>query len=333
MAGVTSLSRRARRPCPSALIGIAAALLTAFLNVRAAAAATDVWIDTDPAIGAPWRDVDDAFALVLAFRSPELRIAGISTTYGNAGVARTTAVARDLARRSAVDVDVLAGAASPRDFQTNTAAVDALARALRRRRLTYVALGPLTNLAAFLQQHPELEGRIERVIFVGGRSPGYEPRFGRNGWLRIHDANVFKDPEAVARVLRSRIPLLLAPVETSSLLVLSRDDWNALQEGPPISRFLRTRSGVWVTFWTRILRHPGGPLFDSLAVLLASHPHGVLADSRFASVERSDLIARVNKQTREARRVQFATELTASARRRAIQRLRHAERLAPSPER
>jgi inosine-uridine nucleoside N-ribohydrolase len=46
-----------------------------------------VWIDTDPSIGAPWREVDDAFALLLAFQSPELEIVGISSTYGNAACA------------------------------------------------------------------------------------------------------------------------------------------------------------------------------------------------------------------------------------------------------
>src|SRR5688572_6609634 len=60
------------------------------------ASATRVWIDTDPSIGAPYREVDDGFALVLAFHSPERKIAGLSTTYGNAKVTRATEVARDL---------------------------------------------------------------------------------------------------------------------------------------------------------------------------------------------------------------------------------------------
>jgi pyrimidine-specific ribonucleoside hydrolase len=75
------------------------------------------WIDTDPSIGPPWREVDDAFALLLAFRCPELRIVGISTTYGNAPLRRTTAVGRDLVRRFGTravgEQMVFAGAASP----------------------------------------------------------------------------------------------------------------------------------------------------------------------------------------------------------------------------
>ena len=58
----------------------------------------DVWIDTDPSIGVPLHEADDGFALVQAFHSPELRIRGISTTYGNAGLGTTDRIAREMAR-------------------------------------------------------------------------------------------------------------------------------------------------------------------------------------------------------------------------------------------
>ena len=91
----------------------------------AQAKGTRVWIDTDPAIGSPFRDVDDAFALILAFHSPELHIAGISTTYGNAGLTRTTLVTRDLVRRfgqgaGITEADVYSGAASAGDVRKRT---------------------------------------------------------------------------------------------------------------------------------------------------------------------------------------------------------------------
>ena len=42
------------------------------------------WIDTDPACGqGATNDVDDCWALMMALRSPELALRGISTTFGN----------------------------------------------------------------------------------------------------------------------------------------------------------------------------------------------------------------------------------------------------------
>ena len=276
----------------------AALFLCLALNcVYEATARTSVWIDTDPAIGPPWREVDDAFALLLAFHSPEVRIAGISSTYGNVGLTRTTTVARDLARRFGRPArltasNVYAGASSPSDTTKRTAATDALAAALRRTRLTYVALGPLTNLAAFLNLYPELSGRIERVIFVGGRSPGQQLTFGPTGSLRVHDANVFKHPAAAAAVLRSSIPIVLAPVEISSQLALTREDLRRLRASGPAGDYLFRRTRIWLWFWTSFVREKGAPVFDVLAILPAIQEGLLVTEERFAKLDaRSDLVA------------------------------------------
>ncbi|HEX8679110.1 MAG TPA: nucleoside hydrolase [Chthoniobacterales bacterium] len=288
-------------------------LAAVFIFAAASACATDVWIDTDPSIGAPWREVDDGYALVLAFRSPELRIVGMSTTYGNAGLKRTTAVAREIVQRAGATVPVYRGASSPRDMQTSTEATEALARVLRSGRLTYIALGPLTNLASLLHHHPQLASRIERVIFVGGKSPGRALTFGPDDRLRVHDANVFKDPAAVRDVLRSRVPITLAPVEASSELVLARADVRALRGGDASARFLAARSGVWIWFWTNVVREKGGPLFDALAVLAAARPKTIRTETRFASVDDSaDLIA-ARVSTPGARPVRFCTRVEREA--------------------
>ena len=75
------------------------AVIIAIICAAQAAAARTVWIDTDVSIGSPIREVDDAYALLLAFHSPEIRIAGISATYGNASLEQTTRVAREMVRR------------------------------------------------------------------------------------------------------------------------------------------------------------------------------------------------------------------------------------------
>lgn len=291
------------------------------------AAAEPVWIDTDPALGAPWREVDDAFALLLAFHSPELQIAGLSTTYGNAGLPRTTTVARDLVRRfggaaGLTERAVYPGAASPRDHGKKSAATEALARALKHGKLTYVALGPLTNLAALLELHPELAPRIKRVILVGGRSAETRFAFGREKKFVVHDANIFKDPASAAAVLRAGRPLLLAPIELAPEIALTPADLRGISEDGAAGDYLLRRTRAWLWFWTRWVREEGGLAFDVLGVLPAVRPNLLEVESRFARFEANgDLVAYRTKRP-GTQWVQFATSARAGATRFILSRLR-----------
>jgi inosine-uridine nucleoside N-ribohydrolase len=302
-------------------------VLFAVVHLCATAFATNVWIDTDPSIGAPYREVDDAFALVLAFHSPELQIRGISTTYGNARLKRATQVARELVQQFGgvarlTQADVHPGARSRRDREGSTAANDVLAAALRKQRLTYVALGPLTNLASFLGQHPELAGRIDRVIFVGGRSPGTVFAFGPTGGLTIHDANVVKDPDAVRAVLASRVPITLAPVEASSRLILTKERRLELRDASPAAQFLYRKSRLWLWFWTAVVQHGGGPLFDALAVVGAARPELVTAERRHAWVRPTGELVAQRRPAEDARAVEFYSRLRPGWERFVVERLK-----------
>jgi inosine-uridine nucleoside N-ribohydrolase len=288
-------------------------------------ARTAVWIDTDPSIGAPWREVDDAFALLFAFASPELEIVGLSSTYGNAGVRRTTTVARDLAHRFGAAAPVFEGASSPQDHAARSAATDALARQLQARKLTYVALGPLTNLAAFLQLHPHLARNINRVIIVGGQSPDRPPRFGPKRSHRIHDANVFKDPASAAKVLQAGIPITLAAIDTARQLALTRSDLEQLRDGAPAARFLYSKTRVWLWFWTNYVREPGALVFDVLAVLPAIKPRLLNTEKRFAKVDDAGNLIAFRSREPNTHPVQFSTGVHADTKRLLLRRLRQSD--------
>lgn len=307
-------------------MAVAAVLAQFILPAAGAANGTAIWIDTDPSIGAFYREVDDAFALMLAYHSPEVRIAGLSTTYGNAGLGRTTKVARELIRRFGASAglaedEVFAGAASAEEMGRRTAASDALARALQNEKITYVALGPLTNLATFLQLHPELPGRIEGVILSGGRSPGYSLAFGSNDQWRIHDANVFKDPAAVQRVLQSSLPITLAPVETSSRLAFDQQNLRRMGTSGPAGEFLYRRSRIWSWFWTSVVGEDGGPLFDALAVLFAAQPQMVRTEARSAYLDETGNLLASKRFGPDTRPVQFCTAIRPAAKEFVLRRL------------
>lgn len=290
------------------------------------ARAERVWLDTDLSIGSPIREVDDAYALVLAFHSPEIRIAGLSTTYGNAPLGQTTRATLDLVERFGDSAgigreDVFAGAISARTLGERTRASDALAASLRKKKLTYVALGPLTNLATFLRLHPKLAERIERIIFLGGQAPGTSLAFGPSRSFRIHDANVFKDPAAVKIVLDSKIPIVIIPIDTASRLELDRDDVRSLKNSGPAGAYLAQRSGFWLWFWTNFVKTKGGPIFDAMAIVPAARPELLTMKQRSAEMDQAGNLIVTSRRTSGARPVRYCTGFAPGTKEFVMQRL------------
>ncbi|HSV62819.1 MAG TPA: nucleoside hydrolase [Chthoniobacterales bacterium] len=263
--------------------------------------AKNVWIDTDVSIGSPIREADDGFALVLAFHFPEIRILGVSTSYGNAPLEFVDRVAREMTRRFAgpahlPEKNVFAGAQSPRDLGHQSAASDGLAAAATGSGLTYIALGPLTNLATALQLHPHLRGRIEQIIIIGGSAPGEALP------LRIHDANIFKDPQSADIVLRSGIPIVVVPIAVAATLTIDRQDIRQLKAAGPAGEYLSRTSHWWMFFWTDIARFPGAPVFDALGVIAAVKPELVRRETRYAAVDQKNGILSVTRRPNERTR-------------------------------
>lgn len=297
-----------------------------FVGVTRFVAAGTVWIDTDVSIGSPIREVDDAYALVLAFHSPEIRIVGISTTYGNAPLGHTTRVAQELVRDFGAVANqrpdqVFAGARSADDLGRRSEASEALAQALKKDSVTYIALGPLTNLASFLQLHPQMARRIERVIFVGGQAQGSTLALGPHRSFHIHDANVFKDPRAAALVLQTKIPLTLAPVATSSNLMLDESDLRELERQGGAGRYLAQRSKVWLWFWTHFAGTNGGPIFDALAVVAETRPELISLEKRQAEMDGSRNLLVSTRTSYATRPVSFCGRFSTKTKRLVMDRL------------
>jgi inosine-uridine nucleoside N-ribohydrolase len=300
---------------------------------------TDVWIDTDPSIGVPFHEADDGFALIQAFHSPELQIRGISTSYGNAELATTTRIAREMAGQFGREAgltakDVSAGAASARELGMPTPAVESLRAALGERPLTYLALAPLTNLATLLILYPEAARRIERVVFVGGRSPGVRFRAGHWNPYEFTDGNFHKDNAAAATLLTVGPPLTLVPVECALQLLLTSEELADIgRDGGPSGRYLAAEARLWMNLWRLCFGTRGAAIFDCFAILAVTHPHLLRRENRFAAIIRDPkartidnprdvhLVASVAPDTHHARAVVFCTDPLPGARATLLERL------------
>ena len=173
---------------------------------------------------------DDGVAMVQAFHSPELRVAGVSVVFGNAPVDRGYAIAREIVARFAPgEIGVHQGSA--RASPDPTPASRALIAALEQEPLTVLALGPATNVAAALRERPDLAGRIETVVLVIGRRPDEALTFPGGG-PNLLDFNFELDPEAAEVVVGSGAPVVLAPFELAAKLPIDAQEWASVWDTP-----------------------------------------------------------------------------------------------------
>lgn len=233
----------------------------------------DVWIDTDTAIGVPGADVDDGLALVQAFHSPELRVRGVSSVFGNAPLEATQARASEVVERfGPPGLGVARGAASADRRGAPCPAVEGLARALEEGPLHIAAIGPVTNVASLLVLRPELASRILSIVMVAARRPGQRFVSQPRQPTPFPDFNFDCDPSAMQDLLDSTVPLVFAPWEVSSHVWLEADDLDRLEQAGGSGAYLAEHTRPWLKLWVEDLAAPGFNPFDTLAIAALTHP-------------------------------------------------------------
>jgi purine nucleosidase len=181
-----------------------------------------VLIDTDTAS-------DDAVALIMALRSPQVSVLAITAVAGNVPVEQATQNALYTTELCGSTVPVFRGAAAPLirpledavwfhgrdglgDYGYEPAArtaaadfaVDAIVRTVSSNPgIEIITLGPLTNLALALRQWPQLAANVSRCVVMGG-APCCEGNV-----TPAAEFNFWVDPEAARVVLRSQLPIEL----------------------------------------------------------------------------------------------------------------------------
>lgn len=248
--------------------------------------ARKVIIDTDPGI-------DDAIAILLALASPEFDILALSTVAGNIGLDLTTRNAlRLLALAGRTDIAVHAGAAAPLARPALSASaihgaegiggialpepLAAPAAGAAHARIAtmldahppgsidILALGPLTNLALLLREHPMAAKRLGRVISMGGAvdEPGNVSPRG--------EFNLVADPEAAALVLGAGLDFTLIPLDATRQLRATRDDAAELRGAA--HPFAEAAGALIDAYFTGTNGRESRPLHDPCVMLLALRP-------------------------------------------------------------
>ncbi len=186
-------------------------------------------IDTD--IG---DDIDDAFALALALTSPELKILGVATTFGDTEL-RAKLADRLLGETGHADIPVAAG--TPTSFKsdftqrrfaegghfakpTHPNSTDFILEQIRRypNQITLVAIGPLVNIGALIDKDVDTFRKLRRVVLMGGSiyrrygDIGYAPPRGPEP-----EWNIKNDTSSAQRLFNSGVPIFMMPLDSTQL--------------------------------------------------------------------------------------------------------------------
>ncbi|MFQ5840274.1 MAG: nucleoside hydrolase [Candidatus Methylomirabilales bacterium] len=259
-----------------------------------------VLIDCDPGI-------DDALALILALKSPEITVEAITTVAGNAPVDVCTAnvcrildlvqpprqpmIARGASKpikrplRTAPEVhgsDGLGGLdqfrhpdGSPRYPSAAVGIAPAAADrvildtiAQHPDELTIITLGPLTNLARAIQTDCDLMGRVKRIVTMGG-AVGVPGNSSP-----VAEFNIWVDPDAAQILLHAGLPVTLVPLNVTRQVQLSREAIESWFEpiGDALAQFILDSTAHAAAFGAEREGFAGITLHDPLAVAVAIDP-------------------------------------------------------------
>ena len=251
-----------------------------------------VIFDTDPG-------VDDAMALCLLVRSPQLELLGVSTVHGNADIDTVTrnalflkdrlGFAAPVAQGSGVTLAHKQGEPAPHVHGQNGLGdvavpdrADAVPDGRRGHRMmidlirahphevTILAVGPLTNLARALDKDPEIARLAQGVVVMGGA-------FGSHGHTGnvspVAEANIANDPEAADIVFTASWPVTVIGLDVTQQVVMDGAYLDRLRrDGGEDGRFLYEVSRGYHAFHQRSRRLDGIFAHDCLAVVYALRP-------------------------------------------------------------
>jgi len=262
--------------------------------------ASRVIIDTDPG-------VDDAFALLLAMRSPELQIEGITPVAGNVPLELTLPNAlRMVEIAGRTDIPVAPGASEPLMRRLVTAqyahgenglggaefpgpttkpvaerAAEFIRQTVRKYpgEVTLITLGPLTNVATALNSDPNLARMVKSVVMMGGSLSG-------GNITPAAEFNFYVDPEAARIVFQSGIPLTMVGLDVTRKTTLTDEHQRTLAAAQnPVSQAAAkiARKAIDHTRESGFLVGPN--MHDSLAVATFIDPPVVKLQEYYVDVE------------------------------------------------
>ncbi len=236
---------------------------------------------------------DDAIAWVVAKASSDFNILACTAVNGNCSAFKAAYNAQRVCALINLDVPIAKGQDKPLVIESLKAptnihgesgldgpelplpkkkleeltAVELMIKILEqsKEKVTIVATGPLTNVAALLLVRPDLKQKIEQISIMGGG-------IKHGNWSAAAEFNILIDPDAADIVFKSEIPIIMAGLDvTEKALVTPKDVEKIKKINNPVADIV----WQWLEYFYQFhitIGYPGAPIHDLCAVLVLNHP-------------------------------------------------------------
>lgn len=257
----------------------------------------NVIIDTDPG-------VDDAIALMYALNYDQFNVQLICSSGGNGPIENITANAIFLTELFKKDIPVAEGSHNPLVRKAKYAlgqqgkngfgkftynknklnhkpikleACDAMYEVLRsnKEKTSIVSIGPMTNVAKLLLNHPDSKDMIKEIIFESGTK---EKIYG----VPYKSFNVGYDPEAADVVFKSGVKLVMVPMELGHIAFLDHDDIKRFRKANKIGKIYGKMFDGYRDYH---VGDAGAAVHDVCAVYYLSHPEFIKFEQGYIEIK------------------------------------------------
>ncbi|MDS9470705.1 nucleoside hydrolase [Sporosarcina pasteurii] len=253
--------------------------------------------------------IDDAYAIIYAIESKQLDLLGITGVNGNVPIDYVMKNTKKILKLIGnEEVKAYRGASLPLltepnhefrvhgkdgigdaldhitvdDEESDIFAPDFMIEQAKKHKgdITFIMVGPLTNLALALRKEPRLAEWVSEVVIMGG----LVTKAGMGNKLPNAEFNIFADAEAAKIVFHSGLSLKLVGLDVTHKTFLTRERMEELK-GTKYYDFIVESSEVFRGFSKQKYGIDGCALHDPLTIGVAIDSSIVQTEKHFVEVE------------------------------------------------
>lgn len=248
---------------------------------------------------------DDAIAIMLAGRSKDIDLLGITVVAGNQTLDKTVKNAIDVVSTLDLPTKVYRGSSEPlvrkqqriadeihgesglegpifdkTDLkQESEHAVIFINNTIREsdEKITLVATGPLTNIALALKMDPSVKQNIDEIVIMGGS-------YQHGNISPAAEFNILADPEAASIVFNSGIPVVMVGLDVTRQVLVTSDVMDRMRKiDNKASKLFIDLMEFFNKAQKDVFGWEGGPLHDPLTIAYLLDPSVI--KTKFMNVE------------------------------------------------